>query len=217
MKTMASLLVFAVLGCSLALAAAAEEATWANEVEGGVVVQFPGTGDFDLYDLGLGAEIQYRNWSFDPLGLAFAVGFTSWEANEDCHKLGDVHTDFDGSVTTIPIGVSLLYYLYGTQSFSLIAEAGVRYLVTDADIDFTRIVETEEGEERLPSSLEVDDSVLGLVALEADYFVNEQFLVFGGVGYQQDLQRGGIDTPTGPLRDNEFTSLFLRLGGKIVF
>lgn len=215
MKTMAFLLAFAILGCGLAQAADSEPDSWMNEVEGGLVVQFPGTGDFDLYDIGFGAEIQYRNWALDPFGVAFSVGYVQWEANEDCYKLGRIHTDFDGSVTTIPIGVSGLFYLHGSQNFSLILEAGLRYLVTDSDITFNRIVETEEG--KVPSSLEVDDSVIGLLAIEADYFISKQALIFGGAGYQQDIERGAIDTPTGPLRDNEFTSIFIRLGGKILF
>ncbi|MBP7829876.1 MAG: hypothetical protein KA248_08165 [Kiritimatiellae bacterium] len=215
MKKLGTFLAIAALACGTAQAAQGDAETWANEVEGGLVIQFPGTGDFDLYDIGFGAEIQYRNWALDPFGVAFSVGYVQWEANEDCYKLGRIHTDFDGSVTTIPLGVSGLLYLYGSQNFSLILEAGLRYLVTDSDITFNRIVETEEG--KVPSSLEVDDSVIGLLALEADYYISKQALIFGGVGYQQDIERGAIDTPTGPLRDNEFTSLFIRLGGKIVF
>ena len=59
--------------------------------------------------------------------------------------------------------------------------------------------------------------MVGLLAFEADYYMSEQFLVFGGLGYQQDLMRGEIRTPAGALRDNKFTSFFLRLGGKFVF
>ncbi|MBU1910070.1 MAG: hypothetical protein KJ726_08485 [Verrucomicrobia bacterium] len=210
MKKIFALVLITALFCGLAPASNGETESWLNEIAGGLVVQFPGTGDFDLYDIGFGAELQYRNWYFDPIGWAISAGYGTWEANKDCHKLGRIHTDFDGSVTTIPLGVSALFYLYGTQDFGLVLEAGLRYVIVDADVDFVR-------EGTLPSTLTIDDGVLGLLALEADYYLNDQFLVFGGFGYQQDIVRGDIETPTGPLRDNEFTSLFLRLGGKFVF
>ena len=59
--------------------------------------------------------------------------------DNEANDLGAEHTDFDGSVTTMPIGASVLFYLYGTQDFSLILEAGLRYMITDADIDFKRV------------------------------------------------------------------------------
>lgn len=210
MKKISVLVLIAALFWGVAPVSNGETESWLNEIAGGLVVQFPGTGDFDLYDIGFGAELQYRNWHFDPIGWALSAGFGTWEANEDCRKLGRIHTDFDGSVATIPLGVSALFYLYGTQDFSLLLEAGLRYVIVDADVDFIR-------EGNLSSTLDIDDSVLGLLALEADYYVSRQFMVFGGLGYQQDIVRGEIQTPTGPLRDNEFTSLFVRLGGKFVF
>lgn len=200
-------------------AAVATEDYWLNEGAGLVNFFLPGTGDFDLYDYGLGLELQYRNWYFNPFGWSVSLGIASWEANSGCTDLGRAeHRDFDGTVTLVPVGLSGLFQLYSSETFNLLVEAGVRYVWVDADVDFVRVVQQDKGDPKaIPSRLEIGDGWLGVLAVEADYYVTERFLLFGGLGYQQDIVRGDIETPAGPLRDNELSAFFLRLGGKFVF
>ena len=217
MKKLSILALIAAMACGLAPASRGETESWLNEIDGGLILHFPAVSDFDLYELGFGLDLQYRNWSLDPVGLAFSLGVAGWNVDNEANDLGAEHTDFDGSVTTVPIGASVLFYLYGTQDFSIILEAGLRYMITDADVDLNRVITTDEGEEKVPATMEIDDGLVGLLAVEADFSMNEQFLLFGGLGYQDDIERGEITTEAGPLKDNKFASFFFRFGAKYVF
>jgi len=217
MKKWLSLMVVA--GClAWAGTVSAEEASWMNEAAASVNLYLPGAGDFDLFEYGFGIEFQYRNWAYDPIGWALSVGAASWEANSGATDLGRIHKDFDGSATLVPVGASVLVNLLHLDDFNLLAEFGLRYVWMDAELDFTRVIPAgDEGSEEVPSTLTIDDSLMGVVALEGDYYLNDQFLLFGSLGYQHDLTRGEITTPTGNLRDNELCAFFLKLGGKLVF
>ena len=217
MKNIFFVVFLAVLAAG-AVSAQTPDNTWLHEAAGAVNVYLPGSGDFDLYKYGFGLEFQYRNWSYDPIGLALSLGAASWEVDDGAGDLGDIHKQFDGSVTLIPVGASVLLNLLNLENFSVIAELGLRYVVVDADVDFVRVVPGRDGgTAEVPSSLDVDDSVIGLFGLEADYFLTDRFLLFGSLGYQHDITRGDITTPTGDLRSNELRAYFARFGGKLLF
>lgn len=183
-----------------------------SEVRGAARYVMIGEGDFDLYEGGFGGEVQYRNWSYDPIGWALSLGVEQFQAQSDSSDLG-VPTigDFDGDLMLIPVGASVLYKLIDMDGWRLTVEGGLRYVFADSSIDFAEVGLTKR------ESLDVGDGVIAVIGADIERLITEDISVFFGGGYNADLLPGEITIPHDTLKDNELKGLFFRLGAGVSF
>jgi hypothetical protein len=168
----------------------------------------PGEGDFSLYDQGYGVELQYRKWAWEPFGVAFSFGVSEWDADE----LRIVNTtDYGGSALVVPIGGSALIRIFDMTGWNMALEAGLRYLIVESDIDFLYTPEDRREE------LDIDNNIVGVVALDYENYLGERWSLFGTAGYQFDLIKGDITSRIGDMPENEMPALYLRLGASLTF
>lgn len=204
-KTAMWLAVFLVCGAAMAQ-------DYGSEVRFGLDYAFPGAGDFDLYDSGLGFGVQYRNWIGDPLGYGVSIGWAEWDTDSGGTDIGgDVLGDFDGSVTLIPLGVSGLYKLADFADWKVTLEAGLKYVLADSGISAVHFVGGREDD------LDISDGVVGVIGADYERNVGTEWSWFVGAVYQFDLQKGEIEVDHGNLRDNELQAFLLRAGAAFSF
>lgn len=214
MKMKSALLGLSVLWiCGSAMAQERDPVGPAGEWAGYFNVAFPGAGDYDLFDTGYGVELQYRYWVDAPWGWAAALGVSTWDAKSSSSDLGvpNLHS-FNGSATLIHLGGSGLYRILDTENVAVTLEAGVRYVIVDDDIDAK---DANRGDAR--QNLDIDDGIVGLIAADADFRLNDGFVLAFGLGYQGDLVKGDISSRDDDLKDNELQAFFVRVGGKFEF
>ncbi|MFH0954047.1 MAG: hypothetical protein V1873_06935 [Verrucomicrobiota bacterium] len=214
MKKLLAVIVVVLMGVA-ALAQSDSFAYFLNEVRGDLTLWFPGGDKFDLYEsTGTGLEVQYRNWAFDPLGLGLSLGYAIWTANSDSTDISAPDmSDFDGDLTLIPVGGSLLYKVADWADWNLTVEAGVRYVITQSDIDFLRTLP----DTAYRVDLDIDSAWVGLIGGDFERLWNESWSLFLGGGYQTDITHGRTEVDNGHLRDNELQAWFLRAGAKYAF
>lgn len=191
----------ALIVATLGLLAGAARAESGADVGIAAEVWMPGAGDYDLYDMGYGAEVSFRRWCNPPFGYEVSAGFGTWEAG-DGDQVGSGLTDFDGDAQVLPFGVSGLWQIPETR---LTLELGVRYLLMASEID---ALNTAAGER---TDLEIDDSLLGLVALQSDWDIGGERTLGLDAGYQFDLVSGDIDTDYGSAGETDLQAFFLRV------
>jgi hypothetical protein len=195
--------------------------------------------DDDVYDYGLGAELQFRHWITDRFGLALAGGVANWETKDQNVRLeeggdippppdppppvpladGDPFTDIelDGSVLLLPIGGSILYRPVRSDSFSITLEGGIRYIIVESSVDAS--IELFDGTDTLflEDELKIDDGMVGVVAADAEARLTPSFRLIGGIGYQFDLIEGDVKLQGEKFGDNELNAFFVRAGFAIDF
>jgi hypothetical protein len=181
----------------------------------GVSVQLamPGAGDFDLYEYGLGAELQFRDFVSAPWGYLLAIGYSEWTTDSDAKNPGSNLYDFDGNLAIIPFGGSVLYKVYNEESLSVVLDVGVRYLSTESDI-------TARNSDSPPDKrfeLDYDDAMIYRLGVSADYVLSPDFIWSTGIGYQGDLMKADITTELGPARDNVMESFVFETGIRLPF
>jgi hypothetical protein len=168
----------------------------------------PGIGDFDLYESGLGVNLQFRDLFSAPWGYAFSIGYGSWSADSGARDPGANLFDFDGDMEVIPFGASVLYQLHTSDTLNVVLDGGLRYYVNDADI--TARNRDEGGNRRF--ALDIDDNVVVRVAVGGDYALTPDLTWSFGVGVQIDVTEGDITTSLGPAEDNRMEALFFETG-----
>ncbi len=171
---------------------------------------FPGDGDFDLFKSGLGAEVSYREWFAFPWGLGVSAGFANWTSDEDANPFKfKEFSDFDGDVTTIPLGIHLFFSIIDWEDWNLNFRTGLRYVIVDSDVDFfyngTR------------HDVDLDNSVLWDLALELDVALSEQTYLAVSGGFQTDAMKSEASCDFDHnLRDGSFEAFFATAGIKIL-
>lgn len=201
---------------ALGLAAVAQPLSYfVNETTGCLTFWIPETYKFDLYqETGYGLEVQYRNWTYDPIGLALSLGLARWEANSDSKQIfaADM-SDASGTLTLIPVGGSLVYRLVDWTEWGLIAEAGVRYVLTQSNMDFLRTLP----DRRYREEMDIKNGWVGVLGLDYERLFSNGWTMFLGMSYQMDIQTGRIEVNTGHLQDNELQALFFKVGTTLTF
>lgn len=172
-----------------------------------IQIALPGSGDYDLYESGVILELQFRDWVSDPWGYLLSIGYGEWQADSGADKPGANLYDFDGDIEIAPFGASLLYRVYESNDLSVILEAGLRYFATDSKI-------TARNSEQSPNTrydVSIDDAVVGRASVSTDYVLNEDFILSGGIAYQQDVDEGSLSTELGPGEDNSFEAFIVEI------
>ncbi len=202
-----------VLGVMNTAAQPPRPTTTAPDVGVSLQVDFPGAGNYDLYDYGIIAEIQFRDWFSGPWGYELALGYGDWKANRNASRPGASLYDFSGSLEIIPVGGGLLYHLYANETLSLILNAGLRYMINDSSI---KARNRDEGGTRT-FNVDIGDALLFSGAVNVDYAFNPDIIWSAGLGYRTDISRGSLKTEWGSARDSIMESFFLETALRIKF
>jgi hypothetical protein len=182
-----------------------------NELCGYLYIGFPGEGDFDLYKNAYGVEAQYRNWSWDPFGVALSLGYIHAEADPDSDGiLPDNQGAFEGHISQVPVGPSVLYQVLFEEQWGLTFEVGLRYVFISSSMDY-------EWNDGRTDEVDLDHGLIALATLEGDYALGDMWRLFGGFGLQQDLAKGDMSIAEEDLRKNELKGFYLRLGARVLF
>ena len=174
----------------------------------------PGSGDFDLFKRGLGAEVSYREWFRFPWGVGVNLGVSQWDVDSgsNAYKYKAL-SSYDGDVLMIPIGAALYFNVIDWDNWNLVFNAGLKYQITDSNVS------VYNGEELVKARQDVDigDAVLGTLGAEYDYMVSEDVYVLGGLGYQFNVLEAETEYNGTSARDTSFEGLYLSLGCKVLF
>lgn len=175
---------------------------------------FPGDGDFDLFEYGVGGAVSYREWFSFPWGVGLNLGVASWsvDSGASAYKY-DKLTEYDGDCLLIPLGASLYFNVIDWDNWNLLLGTGLQYVFVNSDV---RVFNSESGTKAW-QDVDIDGGLLWNLELEYEYMLTESAYVLGGVGYQVDVIRAGSDYDGGELRDTSFRGAFLRLGAKFLF
>lgn len=175
---------------------------------------FPGGGDFDLFENGIGSEVSYREWIAFPWGIGLSLGASTWSADDkaNCYKIPGA-TDFDGDVTAIPLGLHFYFNIIDWDNWNVILQTGLRYVIVDSDVDFVY-----DGGRR---KIDMDNDLLWDIALEYDHSLSENIFFTLTGGFQTDIMKADSTYKDGngshDLRDTSFEAFFARAGIKVLF
>lgn len=178
----------------------------ATEFSAGLNTQFPGTGDFDVYDTAYGLDLQWRSWCWGAAGFALTAGLEQWEADDASNSWA---AETDGSAVLIPLGASLLWRPVLQDRTAVVFEAGLRLAAAVSDLS----VRDAGGREEVT----LDPGVLGVLGLEIEHRISYDVSVFGGVSYRVDLLEGAAEADRFDLMDNQWESFGLTLGLRYAF
>lgn len=178
-----------------------------------VVLDFPGAGDYDLYDYGLTAEIQFRDWVSHPWGYSLSLGYGDWSVDRNASRPGANLVDFSGSLEVIPFGGSLLYKAYSGLSWDIVLDAGMRYMINDSKIKARNSSAADSGR----VGVNVEDNILLSLGISADCAISPDVLWTVGAGYRTDISRGEVNTILGPARDNIMETFYLETALRMPF
>jgi hypothetical protein len=198
-------LIIAVLAILLAVfsATAGEGGTASSEFSLAPQLFIPGSSRYELYDIGYGVETQYRYWFFEPFGVAFSLGLANFEIDSGSDDFAPIAVD-GGSMFLVPIGPSALFRIVDLDVWTLTFEAGIRYVLVNSDLDLAS-----------GGSVSVDDGVISVLALKAEWYLSDTLSFFTGIGHDDDIVKGEVDE--GRMRSNELQSFVFDLGLRLFF
>lgn len=188
----------------------------------GALVYFKPSDD-ESYDSAFGVEGQMRFWQNEDVGFALAVGLSSWELNElgayEEYYYGDYvvaveAVAIDGKVLTLPIGGSVLFRPMMKENISVTIEAGIRYVLVESDAEVEYYYEDITGyTEYIKEEIEIDNGIVGLIAVDVEGKISKDMVVFAGVGYQFDIDKGDAELSALDISaENELEALVVRGG-----
>jgi len=156
------------------------------------------------WDSGNGFDIQGIYWLKDsPWGFGASIGKATWEIDEydemqssGGYIFGD-GLEGDADLTIFGVSVfrqlSELFSKSEESKLGFVGEIGIRSISVDSNIDGTTGIIASGGMMIWNQSLEFEDGVVGLVALDVEYAVQENIKLFVQGGYQFDLQKGEVE------------------------
>ena len=228
---MKRVLIAAIIGCCFAGNVACVAADADRNADGGAVAGAAATshfsamfyvpGDDETYSNGAGVEFQVRKWVQEKFGLALALGISGWGVEEQnifySDPAGYIDINIDGNVALFPFGGSVLFKPINTDSFSLILEGGVRYVLVNSNVDAE--IEYFDGFSTLffSEQVEIDNGFVGVVGAEVEKSITEKFNLVGGIGYQYDISKGDAKLAGEDLGENELEAFYVRLGVSGIF
>lgn len=178
------------------------------------------------WDKGVGAEVVAVFWKSETFGIALAGGLQQWTPNEDIFSYGETlpnglgygfASQLDGEAMLFPVGASGLWKTQIGKDAKLIFEAGIRYVFVQSDVE-VKYAEAISGpggtivsEGKVDN--DIDDGVIGLVAVDLQIPLSDKVLGFVGGGFQFDISKGGQKIGGEDIDyDNELKAAFLRAG-----
>lgn len=184
----------------------------AAELHADAVLYGPGLGDSGLCDVGLGAQVAYREWFAWPFGASLSLGCASWQvdSSSDAYKWRDF-SKYDGDLFLLPIGLSLHFNLADSDSWDLILSTGLKYVVVDSS---ATLRDAHDGRKH---DIDIDNPVWWDLSLSFEYMLSESAYLEIGAGVQTDVLKADSELDDGrELRDTSFQAFFGSLGLKFV-
>ena len=204
--------------CALLLGVGAAFGGMLSEEPGELTVAgqywFPGMGDTDLFERGLGAVVSYREWFSFPWGVGVNLGLSQWQVDSSSRafKYAEL-SDYDGDALLIPLGLSLYFNVIDWDNWNLILGTGLKYGFVDSNVS----VYNSEATAMERQDVDIGGALLWDLGAEYEYMVAENLYVVGGAGLQIDVMNGDTDYERGSLRDASFAGFSATLGAKYLF
>ena len=172
----------------------------------------PDHAECDLFELGLGAQVSYREWFSFPWGVGVSLGISQWQVDDasNAFKIKYV-TDYDGEALVIPFGASLYFNLIDWDNWNVILETGLQYAFVESSVD------AYNGDKEKRQDADVGGAVLWNLGAEYEYMVSENVYLTGGIGYQLDVLNEDTKFDGHTVRDVTFGGGYARLGAKFLF
>ena len=174
----------------------------------------PDHADCDLFDIGYGAQISYREWFSFPWGVGVNLGVSQWQvaSDADAFKIEYVG-DYDGEALVIPFGASLFFNVIDWDNWNLIFETGLQYAFVESSVDAYN-----DGDNRKKrQDADIGGALLWTLGAEYEYMVSENVYLTGGLGYQMDVMNEDTKFDGETVRDVTFGGGYARLGAKFLF
>ena len=202
----------ALVGAGVALGGLISEDPGELTVAGQVFI--PDHADCDLFEIGYGAQVGYREWFSFPWGVGVNLGISQWQVDGDSDALKYKKlSDYAGDAIVIPFGAALYFNLIDWDNWNLILETGLQYAFVDSNVT------VYNGEETAQKNQDVDigGALLWHVGAEYEYMISENIYLTGSVGFQLDVVNEDTTTGGNTMRDVTFGGGYGRLGAKFLF
>ncbi len=174
------------------------------------VLWLPGEGDSDLFDLGYGANISYREWFRFPWGVGLNLGIAQWQVDSGSSAYKwDQLSNYNGDANLLLMGPALYFCVIDWDTWNLTLETGVQFAYIDSN------VKVSLDNERL--NIDIDNALFWHIGMEYEYMLAENFFIAGALGYQMDLIEAETEYSYGKLRDTHLHGAYFRLGAKLLF
>ena len=207
-----------VMVCAALLGAGAAFGGLISEDPGELAVSgqafLPDHADCDLFELGVGAQVSYREWFSFPWGVGVNLGVSQWQVDDasNAFKIQYV-SDYDGEALVIPFGASLYFNVIDWDNWNLILGTGLQYWLVDSSVDvYNADVDTQERQD-----VDIGNALVWNAGLEYEYMLAENLYLLGSVGYQMDVMNEDSDYDGHDVRDVTFEGGYARLGVKFLF
>ena len=172
-----------------------------------------------FFDAGYGFDFTYSFWRSPEKALAITAGIQTW----DVHKKVNVEvsgntalgTDQAGSATLFPVGVSMIWRnpLEDSERLDLGFQLGVQYVFATSDADQQTLAQSPGGAPiRGRNGIHIGSNLIGKIAIEVDYLLNEQTDLIFDWGYQMDFLKGDARAGGSKIDTVELQGFFLRTG-----
>jgi len=205
-------------GCAALLAAGVSFGGVVSEDPGelSVVGQvfFPDSADCDLFKIGYGAQVAYREWFSFPWGAGLTLGVSQWQVDSksDAFKY-DMLSNYDGDVLVIHIGLALYFNVIDWDNWNLLLETGLQYAIVNS----SATVFNNEPEAQKKEDVDIEGAILWNLGAEFEYMVAENMYLQVAAGYQLDLMKGDTEYAGRSVRDASFAAGYARIGAKFLF
>ncbi len=174
----------------------------------------PDHADCDLFDVGYGAQISYREWFSFPWGVGINLGVSQWQvaSDADAFKI-DYVGDYEGEALLIPFGAALYFNVIDWDNWNLLFETGLQYAFVESSVDAYN-----DGDNRkMRQDADIGGALLLNLGAEYEYMVSENVYLTGGLGYQFDVMNEDTKFDGHVVRDVTFGGGYARLGAKFLF
>ena len=157
---------------------------------GGAVISPSKTADWTSAS---GGEIQFRFWNSKNTGIGFSIGVQEWDAVSstytDSDTSGSVSMNIEGSMTLIPVGISLLSRTPLTSEMNLVLDAGIKYMRSSSDILVTSYVTQGNTTSVYVDKVYSEDSLTAVFGIYAEGLKANNMALHLGIGYQIDITK----------------------------
>ncbi|MFP6903935.1 MAG: hypothetical protein VCG02_01865, partial [Verrucomicrobiota bacterium] len=147
------------------------------------------------------------------------AGIQTWNLNGklNVEEFGNrvMGTDQDGSATLFPVGVSMIWRnpKEGSERLDLGFQLGVQYVFATSDADQWTLDQSLRGApSRGKNGIHIGSNIIGKIAIEVDYLLNEQTDLIFDCGYQMDFLKGDAKAAGSKIDAVELRGFFLRTG-----
>lgn len=202
----------ALVGCGAAFGGLFSEDPGELAVSG--LAFLPDHADCDLFDLGIGAQVSYREWFSFPWGAGVNLGVSQWQVDDasNAFKIKYV-SDYDGEALVIPFGASLYFNVIDWDNWNLIFETGLQYAFVESSVD----AYNDGANRKKRQEADIGNALLWNLGAEYEYMVSENVYLTGGLGYQIDVLNEDTKFDGHVVRDVTFGGGYARLGAKFLF